>query len=97
MKFPLATMKWYCKCKGKETEWFQSRQQEYSMESRLNNKDLACIKDVGTKDSLLNMVTPHVIDMSVIKKENSEIATLEDKIKECSSTYFYLVYCSSET
>ena len=51
------------------------------MSTKLNDKDLKMISNSCARDAELGMLVPHVLDMNIVKKENTCIETLEKTLK----------------
>ena len=85
-----ASLYWYIQIEGSVTKWAQIHEQQYVMETKLNDKDLAAIGQFGSKDAGMGMLVPHQVNMTQVKQELSSLADLEKLKKETESAY--LIY-----
>ena len=74
---------WYVESGGVATKWTKEIHQEYDMETKLADKDLKNIKDLGQQDANLEIQTPFCVDMDIVKKEHDKLKDLEQLLKEC--------------
>ena len=82
-----ASLYWYIQIEGSVTKWAQIHEQQYLMETKLNDKDLAAIGQFGSKDSEMGMLVPHQVNMTQVKKELGSLCDLEKLKKETESAY----------
>ena len=69
------------------TKWAQIHEQQYAMETKLNDKDLTAIGQFGSKDSEMGMLEPHQVNMTQVKKELGSLCDLEKLKKETESAH----------
>ena len=83
---------WYVMCEGVQTNWERSNIKEYGMDSKLNDKDLAKIENVGIKDQALGMALPALVNMDAVKKEFAGIDDLDKLCKDVQQPYLMDLY-----
>ncbi len=66
---------------GTLASWTKFHSQEYSMNTKIQDKDLAQIASSGTQDEDLTMMTPHLVDIQEVKKDQADLEEV-DKIKK---------------
>ena len=69
------------------TKWAQVHEQQYLMDTKLNDKDLTTIGQFGSRDSEMGMLVPHQVNMTQVKKELGSLCDLEKLKKETESAY----------
>ena len=85
--FPHLDQFYYIKGIGKTTDFTTDYHQKYDMQTKLNDKGLKIIQDSGIKSSELGMRTPHCVSLVDVKKEFTEIADVEQGIKDLQTLF----------
>jgi hypothetical protein len=82
-----ASMFWYIMNEGQSVTRLKVHQKTFSMETKLEAKDIKMIADQGTKDGDLGILVPEKADVSLVKKEVDAFTDLEKTFNEVKFTY----------
>ena len=78
---PLLDQFWYSWSHGKKTLHKGIWEQKLEMSGKLNDKNLALMKDAGVKSDLLGLPTPNCVDFVAVKNECKAVGELEGELK----------------
>jgi hypothetical protein len=78
---PLLDQFWYSWGTGKKTVHKGVWSQTLDMSGKLNDKNLALMKDAGVKSDLLGLPTPNCVDFVAVKSECKALGELEAELK----------------